>query len=415
MDFYDLNFVPTFSSPILLRTHFEESWCESRTNHFCPSHGIRLPRRISTLRSEIRRKSQRSKAVVLEPVSGHGLCPTDLSPQPSRHRSLFAGATFQALSLRFQIPHPTLHPGRRQRAARLENLRRLCSYPDRHRSTSVCGHRSWNGSGGDRVCSGRYHHRSVSEGFPWAIYKRAKGAIKLHTLMEVHSSIPVFIDITHAKVHDVHFLDVIVPEPGSFLVMDRAYIDFARLYALHQALAFFVVRAKQNFQFRRRSSQTVDRLTGLRSDQTVSLTGPLSRKSYPIPLRRVSYYSEQTDQSLVFLTNNFSIAPLTVAAIYRYRWQIELFFKWIKQHLRIKRFLGTSPNSVKSQIWIAVAVYVLIAIIKKKLGLQQNLYTILQVLSLTLFEKNSILSLFENSDDTEKILNPGNQLFLFQN
>ncbi len=251
--------------------------------------------------------------------------------------------------------------------------------------------------------------------FPWAIYKRAKGAIKLHTLMEVHSSIPVFIDITHAKVHDVHFLDVIVPEPGSFLVMDRAYIDFARLYALHQALAFFVVRAKQNFQFRRRSSQTVDRLTGLRSDQTVSLTGPLSRKLYPIPLRRVSYYSEQTDQSLVFLTNNFSIAPLTVAAIYRYRWQIELFFKWIKQHLRIKRFLGTSPNSVKSQIWIAVAVYVLIAIIKKKLGLQQNLYTILQVLSLTLFEKNSILSLFENSDDTEKILNPGNQLFLFQN
>ena len=251
--------------------------------------------------------------------------------------------------------------------------------------------------------------------FPWATYKRAKGAIKLHTLMEVHSSIPVFIDITHAKVHDIHLLDVIVPEPGSFLVMDRAYIDFARLYALHQALAFFVVRAKQNFQFRRRTSQTVDRSSGLRSDQTVSLTGPLSRKLYPIPLRRVSYYSEQTDQSLVFLTNNFSIAPLTVAALYRYRWQIELFFKWIKQHLRIKRFFGTSPNSVKSQIWIAVAVYVLIAIIKKKLGLQQNLYTILQVLSLTLFEKNSILSLFENSDDTEKILNSDNQLFLFQN
>jgi len=251
--------------------------------------------------------------------------------------------------------------------------------------------------------------------FPWATYKRAKGAIKLHTLMEVHSSIPVFIDITHAKVHDIHLLDVIVPEPGSFLVMDRAYIDFARLYALHQALAFFVVRAKQNFQFRRRSSQTVDRLSGLRSDQTVSLTGPLSRKLYPVPLRRVSYYSEQTDQSLVFLTNNFSIAPLTVAALYRYRWQIELFFKWIKQHLRIKRFFGTSPNSVKSQIWIAVAVYVLIAIIKKKLGLKQNLYTILQVFSLTLFEKNSILSLFENSDDTEKILNSDNQLFLFPN
>src|SRR5258705_2607238 len=176
MDFYDLNFVPTFSSPIILRTHFEESWCESRTNHFCPSHGIRLPRRISTLRSEIRRKSQRSKAVVLEPVSGHGLCPTDLSPQPSRHRSLFAGATFQALSLPFQIPHSKVLPGRPQRGARLENLRRLCSFPDRHRSTSVCGHRSWIGSGDDRVCSGRYHHRSVSEGFPLGYLQACQGS-----------------------------------------------------------------------------------------------------------------------------------------------------------------------------------------------------------------------------------------------
>jgi len=251
--------------------------------------------------------------------------------------------------------------------------------------------------------------------FPWATYKRAKGAIKLHTLMEVHSSIPVFIDITHAKVHDVHLLDLLIPEPGSFLVMDRAYIDFARLYALHLGLAFFVIRAKQNLQFRRRSSQTVDRLSGLRSDQTVSLTGPLSRKLYPIPLRRISYYSEQTDQSLVFLTNNFSIAPLSVAALYRYRWQIELFFKWIKQHLRIKRFFGTSPNSVKTQVWIAVAVYVLIAIIKKKLGLKQNLYTILQVLSLTLFEKTSILSLFDNFNDTEKTFDSSNQLLLFPN
>jgi Domain of unknown function (DUF4372)/Transposase DDE domain len=251
--------------------------------------------------------------------------------------------------------------------------------------------------------------------FPWASYKRAKGAIKLHTMMEVHSSIPVFIDITHAKVHDIHLLDLLIPEPGSFLVMDRAYIDFARLYALHQGLAFFVVRAKQNFQFRRRTSQTVDRLSGLRSDQTVSLTGPLSRKLYPIPLRRISYYSEQTDQFLVFLTNNFSIAPLTVAALYRYRWQIELFFKWIKQHLRIKRFFGTSPNSVKTQVWIAVAVYVLIAIIKKKLGLKQNLYTVLQILSLTLFEKTSILSLFENFNDTGKTFDSSNQLFLFPN
>jgi hypothetical protein len=251
--------------------------------------------------------------------------------------------------------------------------------------------------------------------FPWAQYKRAKGAIKLHTLMEVHSSIPVFIDITHAKVHDIHLLDVVIPEPGSFMVMDRAYIDFARLYAVHQALAFFVVRAKENFQCCRRSSQPVDRLSGLRSDQTVMLTGPLSRKLYPVPLRRVSYYSAQTDQSLVFLTNNFSIAPLTVAALYRYRWQIELFFKWIKQHLRIKRFFGTSSNSVKTQIWIAVAVYVLIAIIKKKLGLKQSLYTILQILSVTLFEKVSILNLFSNCEDVPELHDSSKQLNLFEN
>ncbi len=251
--------------------------------------------------------------------------------------------------------------------------------------------------------------------FPWAQYKRAKGAIKLHTLMEVHSSIPVFIAITHAKVHAIHLLDVVIPDPGSFMVMDRAYIDFARLYAVHQALAFFVVRAKENFQCRRRSSQPVDRLSGLRSDQTVMLTGPLSRKLYPVPLRRVSYYSAQTDQSLVFLTNNFSIAPLTVAALYRYRWQIELFFKWIKQHLRIKRFFGTSSNSVKTQVWIAVAVYVLIAIIKKKLGLKQSLYTILQILSVTLFEKVSILNLFSNCEDVPELHDSSKQLNLFEN
>ena len=174
MDCYDLHFVPGFSSPILLRTHFEESPCESRTNHFCPNHGVRLSRRISPLRTEIRWQSKCAATVVLEPVSGHGLRPTDLSPQSSRYRSLFAGATFQALSLRLQSSHPTLHPGRRQRAARLENLRRFCPYPNRHRSSSVRGQRYWIGSGGHRLCSGRYHHRSVSECFPWATYKRAR-------------------------------------------------------------------------------------------------------------------------------------------------------------------------------------------------------------------------------------------------
>ena len=250
--------------------------------------------------------------------------------------------------------------------------------------------------------------------FPWARFRKAKGAIKLHTMIEVHSSIPVFIDITHGKVHDVNVLDSLTPEPGSFLIMDRGYLDFARLYALHQALTFFVIRAKGNLQFRRRYSHSVDRSSGVRSDQTGILTGPLTSTLYPVPLRRVTYYSEETDKRFIFLTNNFSVAPLTVASLYRYRWQIELFFKWIKQHLRIKRFFGTSANSVKTQVWIAVSVYVLIAIIKKRLGLKHSLYTILQILSLSLLEKKPIFSLFEDYDDRFQVTDSTNQLNLWE-
>jgi hypothetical protein len=250
--------------------------------------------------------------------------------------------------------------------------------------------------------------------FPWARFRKAKGAIKLHTMIETHSSIPVFIDITHGKVHDVNVLDILIPEPGSFLVMDRGYLDFARLYTLHQALAFFVIRAKKNLQFRRRYSHSVDRSNGVRSDQTGILTGPLTSTLYPVPLRRVTYYSVETAKRFVFLTNNFSVTPLTIASLYRSRWQIELFFKWIKQHLRIKRFFGTSPNSVKTQIWIGVTVYVLIAIIKKRLGLNHSLYTILQILSLSLFEKKPILSLFEDYDEQLETSDATNQLNLWE-
>jgi len=250
--------------------------------------------------------------------------------------------------------------------------------------------------------------------FPWARFRKAKGAIKLHTMIEIHSSIPVFIDITHGKVHDVNVLDILTLEPGSFLVMDRGYLDFARLYALHQALAFFVTRAKSNLQFRRQYSHSVDRASGVRSDQTGILTGPLTSTLYPIPLRRVTYYSVETAKRFVFLTNNFSVAPLTVASLYRSRWRIELFFKWIKQHLRIKRFFGTSANSVKTQIWIGVSVYVLIAIIKKQLGLKHSLYTILQILSLSLFEKTPILSLFDDYDEQVQTTDSTNQLNLWE-
>ena len=250
--------------------------------------------------------------------------------------------------------------------------------------------------------------------FPWARFRKTKGAIKLHTMIEIHSSIPVFIDITHGKVHDVNVLDNLNPEPGSFLVMDRGYLDFARLYTVHQALAFFVIRSKSNLQFRRRHSHPVDKTTGVRSDQTVVLTGPLTSTLYPVSLRRVTYYSVDTNKRFVFLTNNFSVTAQTVASLYKYRWQIELFFKWIKQHLRIKSFFGTSTNSVKTQIWIAVSVYVLIAIIKKQLGLDHSLNTILQILSLSLFEKKPILSLFEDYDEQIQTADSSNQLNLWE-
>jgi DDE family transposase/uncharacterized protein DUF4372 len=249
--------------------------------------------------------------------------------------------------------------------------------------------------------------------FPWAHFRRAKGAVKLHTMIDLQGSIPVFIDITDGKVHDVNVLDLLLPEPGAYIVMDRGYVDFERLYRLHQLLSFFVIRAKANLQFQRRYSHPVDKSTGVRSDQTIMLTGPESSQLYPTALRRVSYYSAEMDKRLVFLTNNFSLPAPTVAALYRCRWQVELFFKWIKQHLRIKRFYGTSDNSVKTQIWIAVGVYVLIAIIKKRLGLAHSLYTILQILSLTLFEKTPISSLFSEVDDSMVMDASANQLELF--
>lgn len=248
--------------------------------------------------------------------------------------------------------------------------------------------------------------------FPWAKFRKRKGAIKLHTLLEIHSAIPVFIAITAGNVHEINLLDALEAEPGSFIVMDRGFLDFQRLYRLQMALTYFVIRPKGNLAFRRRYSHPHERSSGVRSDQTIVLTGPKTATLYPLALRRVHYYSAETDQRLVLLTNNFSIPALTVAALYRYRWQIELFFKWIKQHLRIKRFFGTSDNSVKTQIWIAITVYVLVAIVKKQLGLKQDLYTLLQILSLTLFEKTPLLSLFQHPQYDLDMVHNANQLKL---
>jgi hypothetical protein len=238
--------------------------------------------------------------------------------------------------------------------------------------------------------------------FPWAPFRSTKAAVKLHTLLDLRGSIPSFIFISDGKMHDVNILDQLVPEAGAFYVMDRGYLDFERLAHLDDAGSFFVTRAKSNLKARRRYSRPVDRSTGLICDQTVLLTGFYSRQGFDRPLRRIKFNDPQTGKRLVFLTNNFALDALTIAKLYKYRWQVELFFKWIKQHLRIKAFFGTSENAVKSQIWIAVSVYVLVAIVKKRLALPATLYEILQILSLTLFEKTPVDSLFDD-DASQKI------------
>jgi hypothetical protein len=227
--------------------------------------------------------------------------------------------------------------------------------------------------------------------FPWAKFRRRKGAIKLHTLLALRGNFPTVVILTTGKVHDVNILDDLTYEPGSFYIADRGYLDFRRLYRLHLCGAFFVTRAKKNSRFQRRSSRPVDKSTGLRFDQTVVLSGFYSRREYPEALRRIGFRDPQTGKALVFLTNNFTEPALTIAQLYRCRWQVELFFKWIKQHLRIKAFYGTSENAVRIQVWVAISVYVLVAIVKKRLCLSASPYTILQILSLSLFEKTPIL------------------------
>ena len=251
--------------------------------------------------------------------------------------------------------------------------------------------------------------------FPWALFRSTKSAVKLHTLLDLRGNIPTFIHISDGKLHDVNVLDILPPEAGAFYVMDRGYVDFARLFTLQLAGAFFVIRAKSNTQYRRRYSRPVDRSTGVTCDQTVALTGVTTAKDYPQPLRRIKYHDERTGKTFNFLTNNFAIPAQTVADLYRYRWQVELFFKWIKQHLRIKSFFGTSENAVKTQIWIAISVYVQVAIIKKRLDLSVDLYTMLQILSLTLFEKVPLEQILANYDYKTEECDMGNQLNLFDN
>lgn len=245
--------------------------------------------------------------------------------------------------------------------------------------------------------------------FPWAPFRSTKAAVKLHTLIDLRGNIPSFIEITDGKVHDVNVLDLLIPEAGAYYVMDRGYVDFERLYALHQAGAFFVTRAKRNLDARRLYSAPTDRSTGVLCDQTIALNGFYSQKDYPGHLRRIRFKDPETRKTLIFLTNQTQLPALTIGALYKSRWQVELFFKWIKQHLRIKRFYGNSANAVKTQVWIAVSVYVLVAIVRKRLNLDVSLYTLLQIFSLTLFEKMPLQQAFEGESECD----PPNQLNLF--
>ena len=249
--------------------------------------------------------------------------------------------------------------------------------------------------------------------FDWAPFRSTKAAVKMHTLLDLRGNIPTFIHISEGKLHDVNVLDVLVPEAGAIYVMDRGYLDFKRLHTFHQASAFFVTRAKSNMDARRVYSATTDRSIGIMCDQTIALNGYYSSRDYPAHLRRIRFKDPETGKALIFLTNNFALPATTICALYKARWQVELFFKWIKQHLRIKRFFGTSENAVKSQIWIAVSVYVLVAIIKKRLNLDASLYTLLQILSVTLFEKMPLQQAFTTNAFEENQTKSSSQLILF--
>ena len=250
--------------------------------------------------------------------------------------------------------------------------------------------------------------------FPWAPFRSTKAAVKLHTLLDLRGNIPTFIHVSDGKMHEVNILDQLLPEPGAFYIMDRGFTDFARLYRLHAGGSYFVIRGKSNLRYQRRYSHAVDRSTGLICDQTVIFTGFYAMRDFETPLRRIRFRDPDSDKTLVFLTNNFMLPALTIAQLYRCRWQVELFFKWIKQHLRIKSFFGTSENAVKTQIWIAVSVYVLIAIVKKRLALPASLYEILQILSLTMFEKIPLDQLLTQTDADSISTNSDSQLFLFE-
>ena len=376
--------------------------------------GASASQRISKVRSSLSRRLLFEELLLLESVSRHGFRPTDLQRKPARYRSLLTLPTEQALSygIRSKVSRSTLADANELRDWRIyadfaQVLIRIARplYADDPLGVELDQNLYALDSTTIDLCLSL---------FPWARFRKHKAAVKMHTLLDLHGSIPTFIRITEGKMHDVNVLDELIPEVGSFYVMDRGYIDFERLYRFTLCSAFFVVRSKENILLQRRYSHPVDRSSGVRSDQTVILTAIESAKVYPDALRRVTYFDLENEPRLKFLTNNFFLPALTIANIYKSRWMVELFFKFIKQHLRIKSFYGTSENAVKIQIWIAVSVYVLVAIVRKRLRLEASFYQILQILSLTLFEKMPILRALEATDSQNELGADANQLILFE-
>ena len=380
---------------------------------FFTAHRLFTTAYLSQMCPTLSRRTIREEIPLSRSVSGDGICSTHLSRRTPRYRSLPSCTTKQTLSYGNSNKGIQEYTGRCQRTTRLEDLRRLRPGTDQNCAASICKRRSWLDLDNTVYALDASTIDLCLSVFPWALFRATKSAVKLHTLLDLRGNIPTFIHISDGKLHDVNVLDILITEPGAFYIMDRGYVDFERLFTLNQAGSFFVIRAKRNTQYKRRYSHAIDTSNGLRCDQSIVLTGLNTKDDYPQLLRRVKYHDSKTGKTFNFLTNNFVIPAQTIADLYRYRWQVELFFKWIKQHLRIKSFFGTSENAVKSQIWIAISVYVLVAIIKKRLDIETDLYTILQILSLALFELIPLDQLLMKPDYQEGSCAMDNQLNLF--
>ena len=380
----------------------------------CAIDGASTDPYFSTDRQTLRWRLQGSNLFLPRSVLLYGLCTAHLSREPARIEACFRAQRSKLYHLGIRSKQVS-----RNTLANANNIRDWKIYADFAQSLITIARNLYvNEPFGVDLQNSVYALDATTidlclSVFPWAPFRQTKAAVKLHTLLDLRGNIPTFIHISDGKMHEVNILDQLIPEAGAFYVMDRGYLDFTRLHQFHQSGAFFVIRGKSNLKIQRRYSRPVDRTTGLVCDQTVILSGFYSQQEYELPLRRIRYKDPQTNKTLIFLTNNFALPALTIAQLYKCRWQVELFFKWIKQHLRIKNFYGTSENAVKSQIWISISVYVLVAIVKKRLNLKASLYQLLQILSLTMFERIPLDQLLNGIVTDQFQSDSANQLNLF--